>query len=101
MRHHTTSTCLLTTFVALPLLNLECQVKGADREVDSLRIHSSHLADKKGHILHFKDGLSVRDRDRETDRHTNRLSRIERSVCARASDHADTARDLCCNRGDV
>lgn len=39
---------LLTTFVALPLLNLEGKVKGADWEVYSLRVHSSHLADKIG-----------------------------------------------------
>lgn len=46
--------CLLTTFVAFPLLDLESQVKGADGEVDSLGVHSSHLADKRGSQITFQ-----------------------------------------------
>lgn len=54
-RHtHYSQPCLLTTFVALPLLDLERQVKGADGEVDSLGVHSSHLADKRGSQITFQ-----------------------------------------------
>lgn len=51
---HYTHLCLLTTFVAFPLLDLESQVKGADGEVDSLGVHSSHLADKRGSQITFQ-----------------------------------------------
>lgn len=59
--------CLRTAFVSLPLLNLKCQVKGADRKVDSLGIHSSHLEDKRGSPISFQR-LSLREREtvRET-----------------------------------
>lgn len=53
-KKHCTQLCLLTTFVALPLLDLERQVKGADGEVDSLGVHSSHLADKRGSQITFQ-----------------------------------------------
>ena len=47
----------LTTFVALPLLNLQREVERADGEVDSLGVHSSHLADKRGSQITFQRTL--------------------------------------------
>lgn len=77
--------CLHTAFVSLPLLNLECQVKGADRKVDSLGIHSSHLEDKRGSPISFQR-LPLRERERErdseTDRRTDRLGQKD-NACAR------------------
>ena len=47
----------LTTFVALPLRNLQREVERADGEVDSLGVHSSHLADKRGSQITFQRTL--------------------------------------------
>lgn len=71
--------CLHTAFVSLPLLNLECQVKGADRKVDSLGIHSSHLEDKRGSPISFQR-LPLRERHSETDRRTDRLTTRDRKI---------------------
>lgn len=35
----------LTALVALPLLNLQCQIQSSDGKVHSLRIDTSHLKD--------------------------------------------------------
>lgn len=69
-RGNTRQQCLLTTFVALPLLDLQCQVKGADREVDSLGVHSSHLADKRGSQITFQrlPLRNAKERRREKER---------------------------------
>lgn len=61
----------LTTLVALPLLNLECQVKGTNGEVDSLGVNSSHLVDKK--------------------RVTYWISKPPPTHCCQERDHTDTS----------
>lgn len=58
---------LLTTLVALPLLDLECQVEGADGEVDGLGVHSPHLADKRGSPITFQR-LPLRTAEGESER---------------------------------
>lgn len=91
-------TYLLTTFVALPLLDLQCQVKGADGEVDSLGVHSSHLADKRGSQITFqrlprrtargRGGEGEKEREfvhlchRQTDRQTDQPVTAETSAGA-------------------
>lgn len=70
-RHQPARLCLLTALVALPLLDLECQVEGADGEVDGLRVHTSHLADKRGSQITFQR-LPLRTvKERETQRQTD------------------------------
>ena len=54
---HQRRRAFLTTFVALPLLNLQREVERADGEVDSLGVHSSHLADKRGSQITFQRTL--------------------------------------------
>ena len=77
---HNNQPCLLTTFVALPLLDLQRQVKGADREVDSLGVHSSHLADKRGSQITFQrlPLRTAKERERRQRRRKWRESETER-----------------------
>lgn len=99
--------CLLTTFVALPLLDLECEVKGANGEVDGLRVHSSNLAEgekKKNKVTYYiSKVLTQRD---ETDSITEPLTEwvserdtgyAKESRGGNGRDGADTDRQPCTN----
>lgn len=95
--------CLLTAFVALPLLDLECQVKGADGEVDSLGVHSSHLADKRGSQITFQR-LSLRtagEREGGDRASEDGTARYFASVRERVREIILIQPQTCCNRGSV
>lgn len=105
---HRCQLCLLTTFVALPLLDLERQVKGADGEVDSLRVDSSNLAEggkKKNKVRYYISKVLTQrgETDNKTEPVTEWVSERD-TGCAKesregnAGDGADTDRQPYTNR---